>query len=51
MKYYINNWRDWQDLAWSYNADPWNELEFSVDKGGGNTDDYYYIGDVPEREE
>ena len=51
MKHRVVKWRDWEDLAWIYEFDAYSNIEFSVDTGGGNTDDYYYIGDVPEKEQ
>ena len=50
MKYQVYHWKDWLQLCLDYDVDPYEEQEFGIDKGGGNSDDYRYVGDVPERE-
>jgi len=50
-EYRIVRWEDWVKLCETHDIDPYEEIEFGIDKGGGNSDDYYYLGDVPEREE
>lgn len=47
----ITNWSKWVYLSELHNFDPYKEIEFSIDKGGGNSIDYEYTGDVPKREE
>ena len=48
---YITTWSTWVKLSENYNFDPYKEVEFSIDRGGGNSIDYEYTGDVPEKEE
>ena len=48
---YITTWSTWVILSEFHNFDPYKELDFSIDKGGGNSIDYEYTGDVPKREE
>lgn len=47
----VIEWKDWIELADRYNFDPYEEIEFGIDTGGGNSEDWYYAGDIPEREE
>jgi len=44
----VPSWDDWKELADKYDFDPYEEIEFGLDAGGG--DGYYweYTGDVPE---
>ena len=46
----IATWSTWVLLSEYHNFDPYKELDFSIDKGGGNSIDYEYTGDVPKRE-
>ena len=48
---YITTWSTWVILSEFHNFDPYKELDFSPDRGGGNSIDYEYTGDVPEKEE
>jgi len=34
-----------------YDFDPYEQVDFGIDKGGGNSIDYEYVGDIPEKEE
>jgi len=47
---YIANWETWKELCEFYNFDPHKGVELSVDKGGGNSDNFEYIGDIPNNE-
>ena len=47
----ITRWTKWVYFSELHNFDPYKQLDFSIDIGGGNTIDYEYSGDVPEREE
>ena len=51
MKCRIVKWQEWVDVCADYDADPYLDFEITIDRGGGNTDTYYYIGNVPDREE
>ncbi len=46
----IATWPTWVKLSEHHNFDPYKELDFSIDKGGGNSINYEYIGDVPKKE-
>lgn len=48
MTYKINRWEDWEELCFEYGLNPLGQLEFGIDMGGGNSEDFKYIGDVPE---
>lgn len=47
----IYNWQEWKELCDQYNIDPYRNADFGIDKGGGDSIDFEYEGDVPEREE
>jgi len=47
----IRNWEEWVEFCKEHDEDPYEICDCSFDKGGGNTFDVEYIGDVPEREE
>jgi len=48
---YIATWSTWVILSEFHNFDPYKELEFSIDMGGGNSKDYEFTGDVPGKED
>ena len=47
---YISNWQLWKELCRDQGIDPYENVDFGIDKGGGNSIDYEYIGDMPEKE-
>ena len=47
----VIKWEDWKELADRYDFDPYEEIEFGIDKGRGDSEDFYYAGDIPQREE
>lgn len=49
--HYVATWSTWVLLSEHHNFDPYKEVEFSIDKGGGNSTDYEYVGNVPKEEE
>ena len=49
--YKINNWKEWTELCQYWGYDPYQVVEFGLDQGGGNSIDYEYTGEVPEKEE
>lgn len=54
MSIKIYNWDEWNELCKHYNVDPHEYGDFSIggkQLSGGDTIDYEYIGDVPERED
>lgn len=48
---YIPDWKTWESLGEHYDFDPYKEVEFSIDLGGGNSKDYEYVGDVPKKDD
>lgn len=48
---YIGKWSTWVKLSEHHNFDPYKELDFSIDKGGGNSIDWEYVGDTPKKED
>ncbi len=47
---YIAGWEKWKELCEHYSEDPYR-ADFSIDEGGGNSTDFEFIGNMPEREE
>lgn len=47
----IATWSTWVLLSEYHNFDPYEQVDFSIDLGGGNSRDWEYVGDVPEKEE
>ena len=48
---YINTWERWVSLSEIHDFDPYGGHDFSIDCGGGNSVNYEYTGDIPEKEE
>jgi len=48
---YISNWETWKELCENIGIDPYECIDFGIDDRGGNSTDYEYIGDIPEKEE
>lgn len=51
MVRYVIRWEDWRMLCEENGIDPYENMDFGIDEGGGNSSDFEYIGDVPEKEE
>lgn len=47
----VNNWETWVDLCDSYDVNPYLNMEFGIDLGGGNSKDWEYVGEIPNKEE
>ena len=47
---YITNWETWKELCQENDVDPYEYVNFGIDMGGGDSTDFEYIGDTPERE-
>ena len=47
----VYRWEDWEELCFENGIDPYENVDFGIDKGGGNSEDFEYVGDVPEKEE
>ena len=43
----IYNWEEWKDICDQYNIDPFNNADFGIDQGLGNSIDFEYKGDYP----
>jgi len=48
--HHIINWEDWKELCEKYEIDPYEEIEFGFDLGGGNSEDFEFIGEIPIKE-
>jgi hypothetical protein len=48
---YISNWEVWREICTEWKVDPYEYRDLSIGTGGGNSIDYEYIGDIPDKEE
>jgi hypothetical protein len=48
---YITDWETWKKLCLQNNVDPYENVDFGIDEGGGNSMNWEYVGDVPDKEE
>lgn len=48
---YITNFETWKMMGEHYDFDPYENVDHSIDMGGGNSRDYEYTGDIPEKED
>jgi len=46
----ISRWDIWKKIGEIYNFDPYENVDFGMDTGGGNDIDFEYIGDIPEKD-
>jgi len=51
MSIKISSWQEWKELCEEYGINPYENADFGIDLGGGNSRDFEYVGDVPEKEE
>lgn len=49
--HHISNWDEWKELCEENGIDPYKYADFGIDLGMGNSENWDYIGDYPEREE
>ena len=49
--HYISDWNTWKELCEKWDIDPHENVDFGIDEGGGNSTDFEYIGNIPEKEE
>ena len=47
---YISDWETWKELCEENDIAPHEYVDFGIDEGGGNSTDFEYIGDFPEKE-
>lgn len=48
---HIANWQIWKELCWDWGIDPYENVDYGIDIGGGNSRDFEYTGDIPKKEE
>lgn len=49
---HITNFETWKKMGEHYGFDPYEQVDFSIDMGGGgNSIDYEFCGDLPEKED
>jgi len=46
----IYEWETWKELCEKNDIDPYENVDFGIDKGGGNSEDFVYVGEIPEKE-
>jgi len=49
--HYTSDWNEWKEFCEKHNEDPYETTDIGFDLGGGDSEDYIYTGDIPEREE
>ena len=49
--HYVTSWKLWKEMGKHYGFDPYENVDFGLSKGGGNSTDFEYVGDIPEKEE
>ena len=49
--HYTSDWNEWKEFCERHNEDPYETTDIGFDLGGGDSEDYIYTGDIPEREE
>lgn len=47
----IANWEYWKELCLERGEDPYECVDVGIDKGGGSSEDYEYVGELPGKEE
>ena len=47
---YITEWKRWKAMGELEGFDPYECKDYSIDLGGGNSVNWEYIGDIPEKE-
>jgi len=47
---HITNFETWKMMGEHYGFDPHEQVDHSIDMGGGNSIDYEFCGDPPEKE-
>ena len=48
--HYITNWETWKELCQENEVDPYKYVDFGIDMGLGNSEDYEFVGTVPEED-
>ncbi len=51
---YINNWDAWKELCEQNDVDPYEYVDLSIGRRGGDgsdSDHYEFIGDFPDKED
>ena len=46
----IYQWKEWKELCEANDIDPYENVDFGIDKGGGDSEDFEYVGDIPKKE-
>jgi len=46
-----SDWEVWKEFCERHGEDPYKTYDIGFDLGGGDSEDYEYTGDIPEREE
>jgi len=49
--HYTNDWYEWKEFCEKHGEDPYETYDIGFDLGGGDSEDYSYTGEIPEREE
>lgn len=49
--HYVTSWALWKEMGKYYGFDPYKNVKFKLSRGGGNSTDFEYIREIPEKEE
>jgi len=47
--HYTNDWGEWKEFCERHDEDPYETTDIGFDLGGGDSEDYIYTGDIPEK--
>jgi len=50
-KIHLLSWINYKKVTRHYDVDPYEELEFGIDLGGGDSENFICLDDPPERKE
>jgi len=50
-KHKIRSWEEWVKVCQENRINPYENADFGVNRGGGDSEDFIYTGEYPEEEE
>ena len=48
--HFVSNWKTWKALGEEYGFNPYEKVNFSLSRGGGNSTDFEYVRKIPKKE-
>lgn len=49
--HYVTCFKTWKALGEEYGFDPYENVDFSLSRGGGNSTDFEFCGKIPKKED